>query len=79
MDVAALLRLVERTNRETVLILQALHSQALRGEVADLAICFREGAQDQWVLTGLYKTSHAHAVNAAVTLKWRLYEQQEGS
>jgi hypothetical protein len=77
--VATVIRLTRRSNRETVLILQALLSRAVRGEVADLALCFKDSSAENWVFTGVYKASPAQAVNAAARMTWRLSEKQEGS
>lgn len=62
--------------RDTVLVLQALHSKALRGEVSDLLLCYRDGAEDQWVMTGAYEDPKS-AINAATRITWRLTARQE--
>lgn len=75
---ATVLRLVKRSNRETVLILQALLTRAVKGRVDDVAICFEESpGVEQWVFTGKYKANPATAVNAAARMTWRLAEKQE--
>ncbi len=74
------LRLVERSNRETVVIYKALLGRAMKGEVNDTAHCFIDDSGiEQWVFTGKYKASPALAINAAARMTWRLCEQQERS
>lgn len=64
--------------RETVLVLQALLTRAVRGEVDGLALVFRSADDiEHMVFTGPYGANSAEAVNAAARMTWRLSEKQE--
>lgn len=77
---ATILRLVGRSNHDTVLVLQALLAEATNGDASDLALCFRDRhGVERWVFTGVYQIHPAEAVNAAARMTWRLSEQQEAS
>lgn len=75
---ATVLRLVRRSNRDTVLVLKALLADAMASEFGDLALCYRDRhGIDRWVFTGVFEVRPAEAVNAAARMKWRLCEKQE--
>jgi len=77
---AAVLSLVEFSNRETVAVMSAMHARSARGEVSGVAMFFRASdGSEHLVLTGRYKANHAEAVNAAARMMWRLSEKQEAS
>lgn len=71
------LRLVERSKRDTVQILSALLARAARGEVIGVAVCFasRPGVE-HCAFTGPYKASPERAVNAGMRMAWMMTRSQ---
>lgn len=68
----------EAARHDTELVLQALLSKAIHGEVSDLALCYRDRqGVEQWVFTGVYHGGWAEVINAAARITWRLAERQE--
>jgi hypothetical protein len=73
--VAAILRLVQFSNRETRAILRELAALADEADMS-LALCFRSRGVERLVVTGAYKASPALGVNAAVRMKLRMTQMQ---
>lgn len=69
--------LVERSNRETVRMLGALHAEAEHKEVDDVVVIYRKNGRERFVLTGRYRTNRAEAVKAAVRMKHRLMQAED--
>lgn len=77
---APVLRLVQRTFKDTVEVLKALLSLALDGKLKGVAICYMdtEGHED-FALTGIYKANAAYTVSAAEKLKTELSLKRDGT
>lgn len=68
------LQLVPRSgDLNTVRMLRALLTRAEAGDIAGIALSFRlrDGTEDA-IYTGIYKVRPAEAVQAAMTISWRL-------
>jgi hypothetical protein len=78
---AAILRLVETSNRDTVSVLRHLLSQALEGRITAVAVAFRtpQDRADNFVFSGIYHARPGAAVNAAALMKWKLTLAQDSS
>lgn len=71
------LRLIEKTNRDTVAILQCLLDRATQGEVIAVAVCFRTGDRvDRTAFSGIYKARPGAGVNAAALMQEKLLRLQ---
>ena len=74
---AAVLRLAEFSNQETIRILRALLTKALRGEVIGVAVCFKaRPGVEHCVYSGPYKANPAEAVNAAARMSLEMTQLQ---
>lgn len=70
---AAVLKLVQYTCRDTLSILRVLMSMAVRGELRGLVVCYKtaEGVE-RAVLTGAYKASPSKAAGAAMRMSMQV-------
>jgi hypothetical protein len=67
-----------RGDRDTVALLRVLLADALSGDVAGVAVCFKtRRGEERSGFSGVYKRYPAEAVNAAMRLSWRLTREQD--
>jgi hypothetical protein len=77
MFMAAVLSLVPRINKDTIDALEYLLRAAKRGEIAGIALTYRNSSGDELAaFTGVY-LSPGNAVNAAMRLSWKLTQAQD--
>jgi hypothetical protein len=70
---AVVVHIVEYSNRDTVSLLKCLLDDALRGEIAGLALCFKDrDGQERAAFSGTYRGRPSEAASAAMRLSWRL-------
>lgn len=65
----AVLKLVARSNRETIDTLEWMLAEAKRNERADLCAWFRNDDEELAVFTGLYRADRDKALAAAIRMK----------
>lgn len=75
------IQLVPHTGgRETAKLHEAIADLARRGEVVASAMMYRlADGSELSAFSGVYKSSPAHAVNAAMRLGWRLAQLQDAA
>lgn len=74
----SVIQLVKDSGRETAQLHEALADLASRGEVVGSATMYRMAdGTEQSAFSGVYKSSAAHAVNAAMRVGWKLTQLQD--
>jgi hypothetical protein len=79
MPTAVVLRLVEHDGTDTQEVLAALAAKAAAGDLPRGMVVYfpSPDGEENFVFTGMFRTSHAQAVKAAARLQWRLMQAED--